>query len=375
MWNNAGRCNSALLAHSLITQNMLCNNAGRFKINRKAPVITEPVASAIPPLLDLCQYPKPSVFEITRRQKEFGKIRQKKNKKTEAVATDTTTDAVPLPQPPVRARNGAHAPRQIHVLQRMRAKYVNKIFASAPPMVWRMFSSVRRESRVCQDRVMSAAGKMVGPTFTVRTRRKIDALILQAGGFRCRVMSSVMINVIGMQCEFFFLDPVYAWAMAAKKMSEKEPLFFDFEPRFNNLGQRLYGTSVACGEVMRLACERVNAKKIWHAGTKRGPALFGISWDGGNASKRRAYTPILISVGNSDSASPDTCVCVGYLPELPTFIKDNDVRRVVVQKCIGEIIKVVNASADNGFTCTLHNDKWVHFLKLIVQTTVSNHCL
>ena len=163
--------------------------------------------------------------------------------------------------------------------------------------------------------------------------------------------------------------------MAAKKMSEKEPLFFDFEPRFNNLGQRLYGTSVPCGEVMRLACERVNGKKIWHSGIKRGPALFGISWDGGNASKRRAYTPILISVGNSDSASPDTCVCVGYLPALPTFIKDNDVRRLLVQKCIGEIIKVVNASADNGFTCTLHNDKWVDFLKLIVQTTVSNHCL
>ena len=92
----------------------------------------------------------------------------------------------------------------------------------------------------------------------------------------------------------------------------------------------------------------------------RGPALFGISWDGGNASKRRSYTPILISVANTDSASPDTCVCVGYLPKLPPGVtkkKDSDVRRELVQKCIGAIIKVINASAAAGFTCTVHNSK------------------
>ena len=228
-------------------------------------------------------------------------------------------------------------------------------------MVWRVFSSVRRQSRVCQDAVLTAVGTTLGACFRVRNRRKIDSLIAKAGGFRCRIVGSVIVRVPGWTCEFRFVDPVYAWVCAAKKMSEREVLKFRYEPRFNELGQRLYGTSVACGEIMRRACARVERKINWNdSELPRGPALFGISWDGGNASKRRSYTPILISVGNTDSASPDTCVCVGYLPVLPPGMKDSDLRRMIVQKCIGEIIHIINDSEANGFTCTLHADECVH---------------
>ena len=85
----------------------------------------------------------------------------------------------------------------------------------------------------------------------------------------------------------------------------------------------------------------------------RGPALFGISWDGGAASKRRSYTPIIVSCGNTDSASCDTCQCIGYMPVIRGDT-DSDVRRILVQRCIGAVVKVINDSAESGFTCTLH---------------------
>ena len=85
----------------------------------------------------------------------------------------------------------------------------------------------------------------------------------------------------------------------------------------------------------------------------RGPALLGLSWDGGQASKRRSYTPILVSVANTDSASSTTCHCIGYLPKCTTVVS-SDVKRVLVQRCIGAILKVVNSCATRGFTCRLH---------------------
>lgn len=108
----------------------------------------------------------------------------------------------------------------------------------------------------------------------------------------------------------------------------------------------------------------------------RGPAIFGISWDAGNASKRRSYTPIIVSVGNTDSASSETCTCIGYLPTLPDSVgvrNISDARRVLVQRCIGAILKVVNDCAKRGFTCTLRDiagdreKKW-HLYAVLART-------
>ena len=90
----------------------------------------------------------------------------------------------------------------------------------------------------------------------------------------------------------------------------------------------------------------------WDSNLPRGPALLGLSWDGGVASKRRSYTPIIVSVGNTDSTSCETCICIGYLPQLPDGT-DSDVRRLLVQRCIGAITKVLDDHAKKGFTCIL----------------------
>ena len=99
----------------------------------------------------------------------------------------------------------------------------------------------------------------------------------------------------------------------------------------------------------------LSIRPVFDAALKRGPALFGISWDGGQASRRRSYTPIIISVGNTDSASSDTCFCIGYLPTVNSA--HSDVRRVLVQRCIGSILKVLDDNSERGFTCILADEQ------------------
>ena len=90
-----------------------------------------------------------------------------------------------------------------------------------------------------------------------------------------------------------------------------------------------------------------------------GPALFGLSWDAGNASRRRSYTPILISVGNTDYSGLHTYKCVAYMPKLllsEEMLKTDlgkRARHELVQQCITAIVKVIEQAGAKGFKCTL----------------------
>ena len=58
---------------------------------------------------------------------------------------------------------------------------------------------------------------------------------------------------------------------------------------------------------------------------------------------------------NASDKSSDTCFCIGYLPTLVN--SDSDDRRVLVQRCIGSILKVLDDNSDRGFTCILADEK------------------
>ena len=251
-------------------------------------------------------------------------------------------------------------------LQRFWQSYVKDVIRTCEKDLWRVFCSVRKESRVCQTRVLSAVRMVIDPVLYQRwpkDRRALDVVIKRAGSFRTRIIREVHIDLtdqgINKQIEFLFVDPIYAWATTAMHVSRSSPLHFKYCPLYDpETRERLYGSSVKCGEVLRLACEHVQRRSTFDEKLPRGPALFGISWDAGNASKRRSYTPVIVSVGNTDSASSDTCCCIAYLPTLPDHV-DSDVRRVMVQRCIGAILKVLHQSASRGFTCILQNKLFV----------------
>lgn len=316
------------------------NNAGQYIIpnSPNAGHIVSPISPA--------KIVPPDPLTITRRSRHYGIM---------AVQCPVMDVDVKLPvaNPP--------DPRRIDKLQALWAEYVHSVYVQSQPEMWRVFCAVQAQSRVVQSDVLRCTRKAVDPLFRPRwpkDRRQVDQLVKKCGGFRSRIMRTVKIDMrdsgIHDQLQFEFVDPIYAWATTAFRVSERGPLHFKAQPFFNDAGERLYGDSVQGGEVLFKACERVQGRIPWDDKLPRGPALFGLSWDAGNASKRRSYTPIIVSVGNTDSTSCDTCFCIAYLPTLPVGT-DSDVRRLLVQRCISAITKTLDENAERGFVCMLSN--------------------
>lgn len=135
--------------------------------------------------------------------------------------------------------------------------------------MWRLFCSVRTQTRVCQTSVLRAARPMVDPlrlTKWPKDRRGLDRMIEKLGGFRSRIMRNVKIDLqdVGLGVlQFTFVDPIYAWALTALRVSRSGPLYFQFCPLYDpNTGERLYGASVKCGEVMHKSCARVQSRWV-----------------------------------------------------------------------------------------------------------------
>ena len=179
----------------------------------------------------------------------------------------------------------------------------------------------------------------------------VNKTTTKLGSFHTRVtrttevdLSSHKLQGLEKPIKFRFVDPIYAWSMCAYKLSKEHKLHFQYKP-LKHRGQLLYGSSVATGDVMREACKKYSQ-----------PALIGLSYDAGMVSKRRSYTPILVSVANTDYAGLNSCVCIGYLPILnlgasvsrPEFAAAmHDLR----QTCIGAIVDIIETGAANGFKC------------------------
>ena len=325
MWGNAGQ---------YIRDDGKCN----VQLSPDVAERLSPIVSAISPAPSI----PPSALTISRRHRTYG---------------------IKAVQCPIMAVHGVDAdvlaPRRIETLQALWAEHVQAVYRASEPNMWRVFCAVKSQSRVVQSAVLSSVRKAVDPLYVERwpkDRRQVDKLVSKSGGFRSRIMRSVKIDLsdVGFHGDinFEFVDPIYAWASTAFRVGQSGPLHFESQPYFNDAGERLYGRSVQSGDFLFRACEHVQARMTWDEDLPRGPALFGLSWDGGNASKRRSYTPIIISVGNTDSASCDTCCCIAYLPSLPAGT-DSDVRRVLVQRCISAITKVLEEAAERGFTCVL----------------------
>ena len=119
---------------------------------------------------------------------------------------------------------------------------------------------------------------------------------------------------------------------------------------------------------MQAACARIPSD----AEVGSGPALIGISWDAGNASKRRSYTPILLSVGNTDYAGPKVCTCIAFMPQLELNDKDRQspqgqqALHELKQACAGAIIEIIERSAASGFKCMFHTGER-HLFPVLVK--------
>ena len=144
---------------------------------------------------------------------------------------------------------------------------MKRVLDSSEKDMWRLFCSVRTETRVCQSAVLRAVRPMVDLLRLPRwpkDRRALDRQINKLGGFRSRIMRAVKIDMKDFghdTVEFTFVDPIYAWASTALRISRSSPLHFQFCPLYDpDTHERLYGTSVKCGDVMNKSCARVKSR-------------------------------------------------------------------------------------------------------------------
>ena len=231
-----------------------------------------------------------------------------------------------------------------------------------------MLDAVVDQSKVTQSKVLRAVLPMLSyqeQKSWPKSRNQIDVAITKTvGNFYARVTRRVRIDLhhIGLDglrkpIEFVFIDPLFAWAACAEQLSHDYTLYFEHQSlRHPVTGEQMYGASVKNGTIMEEACKRVPTR----SSVRTGPALLGLSWDAGNASRRRSYTPIVISVGNTDYSGLQACSCVAYLPELPLSSGEmstplgKQARHELVQACAAAIIDVIDECAQDGFLCTLN---------------------
>ena len=254
---------------------------------------------------------------------------------------------------------------QIQELWTELATKAGKMF---PKCMWSLLQAVKSQSKVTQDKVLQAVRPILSSQMRrewPKTRVQLDLKLKKhVGSVYPRVTHVVDINLtqlglpgLSKPVRFMFLDPIFAWVRCADKISRDHKLHFEYEElRHPETGELLYGASVANGLIMKRACQ-----KVPFSDGPTGPALIGLSWDSGNATKRRSYTPILISVGNSNYSGAGTCACIAYLPKLnlPKKVAGSPAglhaQHELVQACAKAIIQCIERCAGSGgFKCYLH---------------------
>ena len=229
---------------------------------------------------------------------------------------------------------------------------------------WRVFAAVYQERAVTIDTVLKTTRDVFIRDVKMRSRypqsvRDIRSVTkAEAGDFASHIMHQISVDLRQFaipnnpkEVKFCFVNPLWAWAQAANDMLTAG-CTMHFVPKtmvHEQTGERIYGAGVQFGEALKFAC--------MHTPVDTKPALFGISFDGGDSGvSTRSVYPICVSVLNFNGANPLQCGLVGFLPaiEVPKSFKDDDQYRAarahVLQVCIGAILTEMENVARDGFT-------------------------
>ena len=150
---------------------------------------------------------------------------------------------------------------------------------------------------------------------------------------------------------FKFVDPVWAWIMAARK---QHPAEMHWRPVSQTSGRAMYGGGIQFGEFFRQACESVPAGCY--------PMCVGLHWDG-TSSHGLSSSPICVCVGNTNSCDRSAQFCVGYMshvsdekqPEYRKTQRCTNVKFYIRQQCAKIILRVLEEAAKRGVKCRLVN--------------------
>ena len=262
--------------------------------------------------------------------------------------------------------------RDIVSLQDRWDDYLQKIGDACHQNFWRLFLSMHTLSGVAIDSALKVVKNMyVKPQDKKKhpsSRRQLFEIINKLLPFWPHVMHTHRIDVSRFnlpsgtkEIVFKFLDPIWAWVIAARK---QHPLELHWKPVAQRRGMEVYGGGIQYGKFFKEACRGIPPHCY--------PMCMGLHWDGAEA-RRLSSSPICVAVGNSNSCKSNTQFCIGYMPHVPDekkpeWAKQRDATEVkffIRQQCASAILRIMEEGAKRGVRCRLlnqHNDDVVRLL-------------
>ena len=252
--------------------------------------------------------------------------------------------------------------RDIVPLQDRWDEYLQQIGDSCHQNFWRLFLSLHTLSCVAIDAALKVVKNMYVPKKEKNkhpsSRRHLFEVINKLQSFWPHVMHTHKIDVSRFnlpsgtkQIEFKFIDPIWAWIIAARR---QHPLELHWKPVSQRRGMEVYGGGIQYGKFFKEASSGIPPNCY--------PMCMGLHWDGTSA-RGISSEPICIAVGNSNSCKSDTQICIGYMPHVPDekkpeWAKDKEataVKFLIRQECACAILRVMEEGACRGVRCRLLN--------------------
>ena len=230
---------------------------------------------------------------------------------------------------------------------------------------WKIFLQLHTYSTVAIDSSLRAV-KQVFVTETVAKRkfpiskRALLAKMDSARTFWSRIRHTYEVDLSQFNLpsgttsvQFKFVDPVWAWIMAARR---QHPLEMHWKPFVQAHRKEKYGGGIQYGKWFQQACRSLPPGSY--------PMCIGLHWDG-TAARGLSSSPVCICVGNTNSCDRSAQYCVGYMPHAPDESKPEfrkttratAVKHYIRQKCSSAILRVLEEAATRGVVCTLLNQE------------------
>ena len=161
--------------------------------------------------------------------------------------------------------------------------------------------------------------------------------------------------------KFRFIDPVWGWLVAARRL---DPLDLHWKS-VEQQAQNVYGGGVQFGKAFRQACDTCPLGGY--------PMLFSLHWDGTGAHGLNT-APICVGVANYNGGSASAHYCLGYIPATPDSKSLTDstiVKHYIRQRCAENVLSVMEASAVSGIMCRLRNQHGIEVPRLLFPRLMS----
>lgn len=160
---------------------------------------------------------------------------------------------------------------------------------------------------------------------------------------------------------FKFVDPVWAWIMAARR---QHPLEMHWKAFAQQRGHEVYGGGIQYGRLMQKVCADIEEGSY--------PMLVGLHWDGTGA-KGVSSAPICVCVGNTNSCNSSAHFCVGHMPHIPDERKpefnklpiSTEIKFYIRQRCCAAILRVLAESSRRGVVVRLLNQRNKDVVRLL----------